>query len=140
MYRLSPIKKHSKKQINHHLHQHRYSCPWQIIDGRSKLAPGVYNSKSSATSTSSGVFQCPAPNKTIPHWFLRDHFPGLRKQNLQEDIMGRQPKTSSVSCGSHSAPNCIECPQDHGAAWCNGECTWHQESDLCVAPSSILIE
>lgn len=31
---------------------------------------------------------------------------------------------TSVSCGNHRATSCPECPQGHGAAWCNGDCEW----------------
>merc|ERR1712232_1265441 len=31
---------------------------------------------------------------------------------------------ASVSCGGHDAASCLECPQGHGEAWCNGDCTW----------------
>ena len=40
--------------------------------------------------------------------------------------------TCSVSCGNHRAPTCADCPQGHGAAWCNGECTWHGRENMCV--------
>jgi len=33
-------------------------------------------------------------------------------------------------CGGHGAATCADCPQGHGAAWCNGECKW--ESNSCV--------
>jgi len=33
-------------------------------------------------------------------------------------------------CGGHAAATCADCPQGHGAAWCNGECKW--ESNSCV--------
>ncbi|KAL7481203.1 hypothetical protein ACHAW6_006880 [Cyclotella cf. meneghiniana] len=32
--------------------------------------------------------------------------------------------TSQVRCGGHNAPSCDQCPQGHGAGWCNGECEW----------------
>jgi len=38
--------------------------------------------------------------------------------------------TPAVSCGSHFAPTCAECPQGNGAAWCNGECVW--ENNQCI--------
>merc|ERR1719228_2988012 len=36
-----------------------------------------------------------------------------------------------VSCGSHSASNCSQCPVDktgrsHGRAWCKGDCRWRR--------------
>ena len=31
---------------------------------------------------------------------------------------------TSVVCGGHSASSCADCPQGHGAAWCNGQCAW----------------
>lgn len=30
-----------------------------------------------------------------------------------------------VSCGQHRADNCLDCPQGHGASWCNGDCVWN---------------
>ena len=38
--------------------------------------------------------------------------------------------TISLSCGSHYASSCEDCPQGHGAAWCNGDCNWI--NDQCV--------
>ena len=29
-----------------------------------------------------------------------------------------------MSCGNHYATTCVDCPQGHGASWCNGDCTW----------------
>jgi len=37
---------------------------------------------------------------------------------------------TAVSCGGHNASSCAECPQGHGALWCNGICHW--VSDRCV--------
>ena len=34
----------------------------------------------------------------------------------------------AVSCGMHDAPTCAECPQGHGAVWCNGDCSWSDEN------------
>lgn len=42
---------------------------------------------------------------------------------------------SSVSCGGHFAATCAECPQGNGAAWCNGECVWH--NDQCIHEDNI---
>ena len=39
---------------------------------------------------------------------------------------------TDVSCGGHMAKRCFECPQGHGAAWCNGECAWDDDSSKCV--------
>ena len=33
-----------------------------------------------------------------------------------------------VSCGSHDAPTCDDCPQGNGAVWCNGDCSWSKEN------------
>ena len=38
-----------------------------------------------------------------------------------------------VSCGNHEAPNCRECPQEHGESWCNGDCQWNWNNNQCVA-------
>ena len=38
----------------------------------------------------------------------------------------------TVNCGNHDAPTCAECPQGHGAVWCNGDCSWsEEESGVC---------
>ena len=37
---------------------------------------------------------------------------------------------SGVSCGGHQASTCSDCPQGHGAAWCNGDCVW--SNNVCV--------
>ena len=39
----------------------------------------------------------------------------------------RLKRSGVVSCGSHEAPSCAECPQGHGEEWCNGACTWVEE-------------
>jgi len=39
----------------------------------------------------------------------------------------------AVSCGGHSAATCELCPQGNGAAWCNGDCRW--ENNTCTLPS-----
>ena len=37
---------------------------------------------------------------------------------------------TKISCGNHEAATCAECPQGHGAGWCNGVCTW--QDSKCV--------
>jgi len=37
----------------------------------------------------------------------------------------------SVSCGHHRAPTCPECPEGHGASWCNGQCKWSNQTQTC---------
>ena len=37
---------------------------------------------------------------------------------------------SDVSCGSHRASKCEDCPRGNGKSWCNGECTWKE--DECI--------
>merc|ERR1711939_1276656 len=32
--------------------------------------------------------------------------------------------SKSVVCGSHHAASCSQCPQGHGASWCNADCKW----------------
>merc|ERR1711879_1132070 len=44
-------------------------------------------------------------------------------QNLKATSKGEY-----VSCGSHQAPSCFECAQEHGETWCNGECAWFNGS------------
>ena len=38
-----------------------------------------------------------------------------------------------VLCGAHSAPTCAECPQGHGPEWCNGDCSWCDEHNVCMS-------
>lgn len=45
-------------------------------------------------------------------------------------IVRKKNKRRQVICGSHTAASCADCPQGHGAGWCNGECRW--ENDECV--------
>jgi lysophospholipase L1-like esterase len=43
------------------------------------------------------------------------------------DAMERHGNTGwgrQISCGSHFAGTCAECPQGNGADWCNGQCQW----------------
>ena len=41
----------------------------------------------------------------------------------------------SVNCGNHNAANCQDCPQGNGEHWCNGECTWYENSwTPCMGP------
>jgi hypothetical protein len=42
-----------------------------------------------------------------------------------------QKTRGSVNCGGNFANSCEECPQGHGAAWCNGQCTWDYSSNTC---------
>lgn len=39
-------------------------------------------------------------------------------------------KSTKVNCGGHFADSCKECPQGHGAEWCNGVCQWRDEECL----------
>jgi len=39
-------------------------------------------------------------------------------------------EAADVSCGNNRAATCAECPQGHGAGWCNGDCAW--VSEQCV--------
>merc|ERR1719333_1748934 len=41
---------------------------------------------------------------------------------------------ATVSCGSHSAASCAECPQGNGESWCNGDCSWRDGS--CQVPQN----
>jgi len=46
-----------------------------------------------------------------------------------------------VNCGGSKAESCAQCPEGHGAVWCNGECEWVENTcqpkvlpPSCVAP------
>jgi len=44
------------------------------------------------------------------------------------------PEGNTVSCGGHDANTCSDCPQGNGALWCNGECTWKENSCVPLGP------
>ena len=50
-----------------------------------------------------------------------------------ENLAATTTNLVSVSCGNHNAASCSECPQGHGAGWCNGDCVWL--NDECTTPS-----
>ena len=51
--------------------------------------------------------------------------PVLRKLQLQLKLITTAPSgKDKVSCGNHEAKSCKDCPQGHGAAYCNGDCMW----------------
>lgn len=47
-------------------------------------------------------------------------------------VIGKEELLRSVSCGAHRAPSCGECPQGHGAEWCNGACKWDKKNSKCI--------
>lgn len=47
-----------------------------------------------------------------------------KTQQHKTGFPGFASLTSQVRCGGHNAPSCDQCPQGHGAGWCNGECEW----------------
>ena len=81
-----------------------------------------------------------------------DFLPGKTAKNMTKEAVlkytqsarcvpllhGCLPSTSmsveeeKVNCGNHLASSCAECPQGHGALWCNGECEWSDENDGCL--------
>mmetsp|Transcript_36419 Transcript_36419/g.93945 ORF Transcript_36419/g.93945 Transcript_36419/m.93945 type:complete len:612 (+) Transcript_36419:102-1937(+) len=38
---------------------------------------------------------------------------------------------ADVSCGSHRARTCGECPEGNGSTWCNGDCRWAKSTSTC---------
>lgn len=45
-----------------------------------------------------------------------------------------------VTCGGHSAPSCPQCPQGHGAAWCNVDCMWVNGGCVSVFKSDAVLQ
>lgn len=65
---------------------------------------------------------------------------GWLKNTLMVFHHGTTPLTdiqASVNCGRHLAKDCSSCPQDIGAEWCNGDCTWLWDDEKCVAIANI---
>ena len=55
---------------------------------------------------------------------------------LEEVLLNLPIGKGIVSCGSHRADVCANCPQGHGSDWCNGDCRWDDESNICVEGST----
>ena len=49
----------------------------------------------------------------------------------RSQIANRQFESESTL---RSAPDCSQCPQGNGAAWCNGDCTWNYDAGQCELP------
>ncbi|KAL7527170.1 hypothetical protein ACHAWF_002064, partial [Thalassiosira exigua] len=63
----------------------------------------------------------------------RNKEPSSPKKGRSNEVRSnrlRNDPSASVSCGAHLARSCDECPQGHGADWCNGQCEWRD--DQCV--------
>ena len=60
-----------------------------------------------------------------------------RREYNKTSFPGFKAAAPSVRCGGHSAPTCSDCPQGHGAAWCNGECEWVSQSKSCGRSSKL---
>lgn len=60
-------------------------------------------------------------------WF---HLANLQQAGFPPDSGGPpqssplKPGSKQVKCGQHYAASCSECPQGHGAGWCNADCAW----------------
>jgi hypothetical protein len=49
--------------------------------------------------------------------------------NPEAGILG----VEQVDCGRHLTKSCEECIQGHGTDWCNGECIWDNQRNICVS-------
>jgi len=57
---------------------------------------------------------------------------GGREDMLQAVYDGSAP-ANQVTCGAHNAKKCSDCPQGHGASWCNVDCVWEPSHvDKCI--------
>eukprot|EP00434_Breviolum_minutum_P006964 symbB.v1.2.006148.t1/scaffold360.1/size220131/2 len=61
------------------------------------------------------------------------------KRDRPDDILqsvydGSKTSSTQVTCGGHTAKSCSECPQGHGASWCNRDCGW---ALLTLLPSTL---
>jgi len=57
------------------------------------------------------------------------------EEKEDEEKEDEEKEATMISCGKHSARNCAECPQGHGASWCNGDCFW--ENDTCKSKDTM---
>ncbi len=48
--------------------------------------------------------------------------------------------SEKVTCGSHFASSCAECPQGNGPSWCNGDCIWSPDSGGVCQSKALLKE
>jgi TPR repeat protein len=75
-------------------------------------------------------------------WLLRQQHPGQSPPPPELLLLGGAPpggegghrSLGGVDCGAHRAASCAVCPQGHGVAWCNGECSWDEEEQRCYRP------
>jgi len=56
-----------------------------------------------------------------PDWFPSDGQFSVADSNSKPSL---KSSPNTVKCGSHFAGSCAECPQGHGASWCNADCEW----------------
>jgi len=65
---------------------------------------------------------------------MKEHVCGVLDQATTTTTPSPIPTTeaNTVSCGNHCATSCADCPQGHGAHWCNGECEW--DAGSCRIP------
>lgn len=72
----------------------------------------------------------PALELEISHEDLMRRFEEDMNPDDMKTLERMETRASQVVCGNHHAATCAECPQGHGASWCNGECEW--KSNQCV--------
>lgn len=69
--------------------------------------------------------------ESLTSWLVARLESLVSQRGLSDSVHNASPlRHQNASCGGHTARTCEECPQGHGAAWCNGECAWR--SDMCV--------
>jgi len=59
-----------------------------------------------------------------PPGSIRTNMLEIRQDILQSVYDGSKTSSTKVTCGGHTAKSCSECPQGHGASWCNRDCGW----------------
>eukprot|EP00434_Breviolum_minutum_P006965 symbB.v1.2.006148.t2/scaffold360.1/size220131/2 len=69
-----------------------------------------------------------------PPGSIRTNMLEIRQDILQSVYDGSKTSSTQVTCGGHTAKSCSECPQGHGASWCNRDCGW---ALLTLLPSTL---
>ena len=74
-------------------------------------------------------------------WIVRHPFKSrMAMMKIFHKINATEIKRVTVSCGTHRALTCPECPEGHGASWCNGQCLWSNQTQTCQGMLFLIIE
>jgi hypothetical protein len=69
---------------------------------------------------------------------MRDLMEGYAPSYTSSDSSSEME--THVVCGAHTAPSCAECPMGNGPSWCDGQCQWNDNTNICEErPASYVV-